>query len=106
MTELRTWGGKTTFSYSGSVMEGTTVSYGRGNSILISATIYNELLKFFSGRAVNIGTSRSNPPNGSLGQWLICNCSKVAIASYIGAILIHEGYAYKSDKAEIRFRYF
>jgi hypothetical protein len=41
------------------------------------------------------GTSRDKPPDGSLGLWLQTHVTKVATASYIGAILINEGYAVK-----------
>ena len=40
---------------------------------------------------------------GSVGEWLQNNVTKTAIASYVGAILIHEGYAVKGKGAEIEF---
>jgi len=48
-------------------------------------------------------TSRTDPPRGSLGEWLMSNITKTAIASYVGAILTHEGYAEKRG-SYIKFR--
>ncbi|RII32966.1 hypothetical protein D2A34_19205 [Clostridium chromiireducens] len=60
-------------------------------------------MKFFSGITTNIGTSRTDPPDKSVGEWLINNVSKVATASYVGAILIYEGYAEKIGGPDIKF---
>jgi hypothetical protein len=53
---------------------------------------------------VDIGTSRTDPPRGSVGEWLQLNVSKRAIASYVGPILIAEGYAEKAGRPKIGFR--
>lgn len=103
MPTLSTWDGRSKFSYTGSVKEGTTIVYGKDRSIKVSADRYNALLKSFDHQTVDIGTSRDNRPKGSLGEWLELNVSPVAIASYVGPILIHEGYAEKSERSEIRF---
>lgn len=55
--------------------------------------IPHALLNHFRGRRVKIGTSRNNRPAVSIGSWLHLNGIKTAIASYIGPILLHEGYA-------------
>lgn len=91
--------------YSGSVKEGTTISYGSGYgySQQISAQQYASLLNHFNGQIVNIGTSRTNPPSGSVGEWLMQNVTRTAMASYVGPILIEEGYAEKVGGAFIRF---
>lgn len=104
MIELPTWGGKSTFSYEGSVQAGTRISYGSsGWTTYVSADHYRKLLNHFRGRRVPCGTPRTNVPRGSLGEWLMENVTKTAIASYVGAILVHEGYAVKQGSC-IRFR--
>ncbi|MBI2845643.1 MAG: hypothetical protein HYX86_03745 [Chloroflexi bacterium] len=100
---MTTVSGSRTFNYTGSAKEGTTIVYGKSWSIRVSADQYTALLKSFDLKTVDIGTSRDNRPKGSLGEWLGLNVSPVAIASYVGPILIHEGYAEKADRSEIRF---
>lgn len=95
MNNISTWAAKSNFKYEGSVLEGTKVYFGKGSSIYVSSDMFKKLLDFFDGREVKIGTSRDNPPAGSLGEWLNENISKSAIASYVGAILVFEGYAHK-----------
>lgn len=97
MQTLKTWAGRSEFSYEGSVSQGTTIIYGKRNrtSVNITASQYNALLNHFQGRTVDIGTIRNNPPRGSVGEWLQANVTKPATASYVGAVLIHEGYAVK-----------
>lgn len=56
-----------------------------------------------SGRTVNIGTFRTNPPNDSIGKWLQDNVIKTAIASYVWSILIREGHAKKADGPYMKF---
>ncbi len=102
MKELKTWGGKSSFKYSGSVKEGTKIFFGSGHTVNISAEKYLQLLNHFSGRTVKIGTSRTTRCGDSVGQWLVENVTKTAIASYIGAILIEEGYAEKISGPEIK----
>ncbi|MFZ3131628.1 MAG: hypothetical protein WA125_11140 [Desulfosporosinus sp.] len=101
MVELQTWAGKSNFSYSGSVEQGTQI-IGNGFSIKISTDEYSKMLTSFKGLTVNIGTSRTDPPKGSLGEWFKAYTGK-AVTSYVGPILINEGYAEKVGKIEIRF---
>ncbi len=105
MQTLKTWKGKSTFSYTGSVKQGTKIFYGRKDEeIFICATRYVKLLDHFRGRTVDIGTSRDNRPPGSVGEWLQqSKVTKRAIASYVGPILIAEGYAEKAGGSKIRF---
>ena len=103
MTTLSTWAGRSRFSYSGSVTQGTTIIYGRGFSLPVSPAQYNALLNHFRGQTVDIGTSRDNPPRGSVGEWLQSNITKTAIASYVGPIFINEGYAEMADRSRIKF---
>lgn len=92
---IPTWAGRSEFSYSGSVATGTVITFGARGSATVTARSYRILLSKFGGRTVDAGTSRTNPPRGSLGAWLITNVSPVALASYVAAILVHEGYARK-----------
>ena len=103
MKELPTWGGRSRFRYSGSIASGTDIRYGGNGRQFISHEQYAALLRHFKGRTVNIGTSRDNRPRGSVGEWLKEHVTQTAIASYVGAILMHEGYAEKGVKSsEIR----
>jgi len=104
MPTLQTWGGRSRFSYTGSVKTGTKIAYGSGYPIPVTADEYAKLLEHFRGRTVNIGTSRTAAPEGSVGKWLQCHVTQTAVASYVGPILIAEGYAEKGERAEIRFR--
>lgn len=69
---------------------------------MVTAEQYTRLLHHFRGRTVSIGTSRDNPPIGSVGRWLQGNVTRTAIASYVGPILVAEGYAEKIG-SDIRF---
>src|SRR4030042_7040629 len=84
MPTLQTWAGRSRFRYSGSVIQGTTIQYGRGYSfsISVSGPQYTGLLNHFHGQTVNIGTSRTDPPPGSVGEWLQAHVTKTGIASY------------------------
>jgi hypothetical protein len=102
MKTLPTWAKKSEFKYDGSVANGTTIYYGTNNHpIRITSEQYSQLLTHFTGKSVNIGTSRVNPPKGSVGEWLQKNVTGTATASYVGAILIHEGYATKLENGPI-----
>ena len=84
---------------------GTTIYYGSGFSTRVSKEQYSALLQHFRGQTANIGTSRDRAPAGSIGAWLQKYVTPVAIASYIGAILINEGYATKSfERAMIKIK--
>lgn len=104
MKTLNTWAGRSKFHYDGSVKEGTTIFFGKNSFQKINSNQYSKLLKHFQGRTVNIGTSRTDPPRDSVGNWLMTNVTKTAIASYIGPILITEGYAEKIRGPEIIFK--
>jgi hypothetical protein len=106
MRRLPTWTGRSEFTYGGSVKEGVTIKYGNGFSYTqkMSAQQFRNLLDYFGGRTVNIGTSRTTPPPGSVGEWLQVNVTKIALASYVGPILINENYATKVVGPLIRFK--
>ena len=85
---------------------GTEIFYGKGFKYRVKVTSdhYSALIEQFSGNTVDIGTSRDNPPAGSLGMWLQNNVIRTAIASYVGPILIREGYAEKIGRSQIKIR--
>lgn len=91
---MPTWAGRSSFSYTGTAKQGTEILYGRANSpILVTGLQYQRLLDHFRGRTVKCGTSRTNRPAGSLGDWLTKNVTKTAVASYVAAVLVNEHYA-------------
>lgn len=102
--DLETWGGLAGFRYSGSVRLGTKITYGRMKHASITAEEYRALLRRFRGTTVNIGTTRTYPPGGSVGDWLMANVTRSGIASYVGPVLVAEGYAEKVDGPMIRFK--
>jgi hypothetical protein len=105
MQILRTWGRRSEFGYSGSVATGTEIHYGKDSHRLISRDQYAALLARFQGRKVDIGASRGHPPAGSLGAWLQQNVTRSAIATYVGPILLHEGYAERGvERSQIVFK--
>jgi hypothetical protein len=53
------------------------------------------------GRIVPRGTSRTELPPDSIGAGLRENVTQAAIASYVGPILVLEGYARRIRKFEI-----
>ena len=102
MEDIKTWAGRSSFSYSGSVEQGTKIIFGKGYSVIINPEVYSKMLIDFKGRTVKIGTSRDHPPKGSLGEWMKDYESR-AITSYVGPILIREGYAEKVGRSELKF---
>ena len=103
---MKTWAGKgADFSYTGSVAQGTEITYGSNkNRARVTAAQYGELVKHFKRKTVEIGTSHDNPPRGSVGKWLQENVTKTQLSSYVGPILISEGYASKIGGSQIRFK--
>ena len=103
---LATWARRSEFHYDGSVEAGTDIWYGREPyHTRVTEGQYTSLLREFRGGLVSLGTSRQ-PPSGSVGAWLMEYVTKRAIASYVGPILVHEGYAERvpSDSTKIRFK--
>ena len=97
----KTWGGRSSFEYSGSVETGTEIIFGQGWKARVSAQDYLALRHHFMGRIVPAGTSRTDPPPGSLGAWLQANVTRSAIAVYVAQILVQEGYAKRVGKHDI-----
>lgn len=97
----QTWAGKTEFNYFGSVAEGTTIPIHKCQAF-INSSDYESLLHHFRGCTVDLGTS-FKPPGGSIGEWLKLNVlPKAKLASYVGAILIAEGYAERVGPSGIK----
>jgi hypothetical protein len=98
-------GGEERFRYEGSVVTGTTIHYGEDFrwTATIHSSAYTRLLKHFSGKEVQVGTSKDNPPAGSVGEWVKANINRSGLMSYIGAILVEEGYATQPKRGWIRF---
>ena len=91
--------------YTGSVRDGVTLFYGKRHTKQgVSAQQFDALIHQFRGRTVNIGTSRTDRSSGSVGAWLKLNVARPAIASYVGRILVAEGYADKVRRSTIRFK--
>jgi hypothetical protein len=101
LKELPTWGGKSKFRYNGCVADGTQIHYGENSKITVKREDYAALFKTFAGKEVPIGTSRTTALYDSVGAWLIAHVSKTALASYIGPILVNEGYAKRGSVADL-----
>ncbi len=104
---LRTCAERSKFEYSGSVATGTDIWFGRKPYREgVDAEEYSALLSHFKHATVEIGTSFDKAPSGSVGEWLQANVTKRAIASYVGPILLDEGYAERvaGHASEICFR--
>ena len=94
----KTWGGRSSFDYSGSVVTGTEIVYGKGWKSKVNAHNYIALRRHFMDHIVPVGTSRTLPPKGSLGEWLQTIVIRSAIACYVAPILIIERYAKRVGK--------
>lgn len=99
--ELPTWAQRTTFRYKGSVKLGTHLEFGtnfkwKGE---ITSDQYKKMLSHFNGQSVLLGTQHtSTPAKNSLAEWIKLNCnSSRVMTSYVGPILVNEGYATKSS---------
>lgn len=83
---------KKTFKYKYISNGDKEIFFGRSSApVKLSDEQYTRLLDTFKGRTVTIGTSRTNPPKDSLGEWLMDNITKTAIAAYIVPIPLLEG---------------
>jgi hypothetical protein len=100
--ELPTWSGRKKFQYEGSVLGGTVIYSGESfaHEYTFYQSDYQKLLEHFVGREVVIGTSRTDPPKGSMGDWIGEVLRKTGITSYIGPILIREGYAARGNASD------
>lgn len=100
--KLSTWGGRSSFEYTGSVATGTEIAYGKSRKVTVTKQQYASLRKHFLKRVVPVGTSRTDMPEDSIGEWLRDNVKEAAIATYVAAILLSEGYAERVGKHDIK----
>ncbi|MDP3182797.1 MAG: hypothetical protein Q8M54_08285 [Desulfobaccales bacterium] len=68
LKNLETWAGRSTFGYNGSVQDGTIIRYGQGYKMNITREQYKTLINHFKGKIAQAGTSRTDPPEGSVGE--------------------------------------
>jgi hypothetical protein len=97
-----TWGGRSTFDYNGCIETGTEIFFGTNEHQTITAQQWQLLRRQFIGHVVEIGTSRDNPPTGSMGEWFYQNIHHQALMSYVGVILVREYYAVRENDTQIR----
>ncbi len=110
MTTLETWGGRSDFRYEGSITQGTKIFYKDKSKAtswsteVVTAEQYQGLLSKFSGLEVELG-HYPTPRTGSIEEWLKVQYDQWGLTSYIGPILVHEGYAVRvAAKTRIRFK--
>ena len=99
MITLSTWSGSSEFRYEGSVAVGTSITWkdkssgtGWSKPTLVKAEEYRGLLLRFAGQEVTLG-HYPDPARGSVEEWLKEHYDQWGLTSYIGPILISEGYA-------------
>ena len=97
-----TWGKRSSFDYTGSIETGTEIKFGEGHVRTVTAQQYAALRKHFLNQVIAVGSSRTEPAKGSLGEWLKNNVTTTAIASYVAPILVREKYAERVDTRDIR----
>src|SRR6185312_6296290 len=94
--ECPTFGGQSSFRYSGSVETGTIIwpSKKANYKLRFDAAQWALLLKTFRGKEIRAGLNFSQPEPGSFGHWIKENWeTKMGPAAYVGGILMAEGYA-------------
>lgn len=98
---------KKSFTYKSLSNEDKEIIFGTSKMLVkLRNELYMNLLDTFKGQTVTIGVSITNPPEGSIGEWLMNHITKTAIASYIVPILLLEGYASlvnPNEKGKIKF---
>lgn len=104
--ECETFAGRKKFSYSGSVDTGTKVWVGTAmqSPLKFTKEQWDALLDAFRGKTIPAGLSFDKPEAGSMGEWIKANWqTKMGPATYVGGILISEGYAERPGPGKIRF---
>jgi hypothetical protein len=93
---MGTWGGNSTFQFRPDAAQGFYIRFGSTpQTVHVSRHVIEQIQRDFGGRLVPVGTSRTDPPGGSLGEWLQANLTRTATASYVGALLVHLNLAEK-----------
>lgn len=103
MITLKTKARGVPFSYEKTAHSDVRIEFGHGRKAAVPAADWRRLIQQFRGRLAQLGTSRDRPPPSSVGEWLQQNVTPVAIASYVGPILVHEGCATWVDSATLQF---
>ena len=103
MVTLKTRAKSAKFSYERTLDGTIRIEYGNQREISITESDYQRLIVAFKGQRASLGASRTLPPRGSVGEWLQQHVTRTAIASYIGAILIHENRAICTDDFTLQF---
>jgi hypothetical protein len=95
---------RTEFTYSGSVNDGVMLHYDIGR-VGISSEFFEAILNCFRGTSILGGFSMTNPTPGGFGVWVEYHSQQLnqvkltpRHASFIAAILKHEGYITSSLK--------
>jgi hypothetical protein len=96
MPKLKTWAKGKSFDYEIDRQGDVLIKYGSGFHAAITAEELRQLIANFNRKNALFGTSRDRAPEGSLGDWLQHKVTKVAIASYLGPILVNEGLAQRA----------
>ena len=100
---VRTFGGGADFRYRGTTDTGTVIRYSKDElELVLTQADYLRIWERFRGREVKVGTSQS-PPQDSLGAFLIREITHVGAASYVGRLLLEDGYAWKPRRGWISF---
>jgi hypothetical protein len=93
---LGTLSRRTQFSYTGSARTGVTLNF--SGKPYISAEFFRAILSAFRGKDIRGGFSMTKPTSGGLGEWVRDNSARMNAvsltprhASFIAAILVHEG---------------
>ncbi len=104
--DCKTFAGRKKFSYVGSVETGTKIWVGTAmlSPLRFTKEQWAALLGQFREKTIPAGLSFDKPEAGSMGDWIQANWkTKIGPATYVGGILIAEGYAERTRPGEIRF---
>ncbi len=99
------------FDYAGSVGTGATLLFTAKPRV--SPEFFRAILAHFNGKTVAGGFSMTDPTPGGFGQWVEANSKELNAvglsprhASFIAAILVHEGFITSSPKGNAVFLHF
>lgn len=102
MPRIKTCGGPqraTEFSYEGSVQTGFIIIFDKTRNVSLTAEFLQAIITEFRGRSIRGGFKMDDPPPDGFGKWiqdnfLLLNRQSLTPrhASFIAAILRHEGY--------------
>lgn len=87
----------TSFSYTGSVLEGVVIEFNKSR-VAVSAAFFSAIREKFAGRTIVGGFSMTNPTPNGLGIWVQNNSAQNSQsltprhASFIAAIMRDEGW--------------